>query len=97
MSRAKIAARRLRDPVRPPQLADFPLEFRDALPVVTRGAGPLPAVDFRFLDPVAERLRVDAELVADACQAAAGVARLGTQLEYHRHRAFPQLSGGLLP
>jgi hypothetical protein len=29
--------------------------------------------------------------------AAAGASRLGTQLEYHRHRAFPQLSGMLLP
>jgi hypothetical protein len=36
--------------------------------------------------------RIDAELVADACQGAAAASRLGTRLENHRHRAIPQLS-----
>ena len=51
----------------------------------------------RFVRANAERLGIDAELVADACQGATRAARRGTQLEDHRHRAFPQLSGVLLP
>ena len=93
----EISARRLQDLIRPPQLTVLPFEFRDALLVVTRGTRPLPAVNFRFLDPVAESLGVDAQLLADACQRATRAARLGTQLEYHRHRAFPQLGGMLFP
>jgi hypothetical protein len=49
------------------------------------------------INPVAESLRIDAQLVADACQGATRAAGFGTQLEDHRHRAFPQLGGVLLP
>ena len=50
-----------------------------------------------FLDPVAECLGIDAELLADACQGAARFSGFRTQLEDHRDRTFPQLRGVLLP
>jgi hypothetical protein len=63
----------------------------------TRRAGPLPRIDLRFLDPVAESLGIYAEPLAHPCQSAARAARFRAQLEDHRHRTFPQLGGMLLP
>ena len=93
----EISARRLQDLIRPPQLPDFPFQLRYALPVVTRRAGPLPRIDLRLLDPVAERLGIYAQPLADPCKSAACATRFRTQLEDHRHRTFPQLGGVLIP
>ena len=69
----------------------------DPLLLIGRRAGPLAAVNFRALDPVAECLGIYAEPLADPGDRPARLARLRPQLEDHRHRAFPQLSGMTLP
>ena len=50
-----------------------------------------------LLHAVAESLGVYAQPLADSCDRATRVTHVGTQLEDHCHRAFPQLFGVRLP
>jgi hypothetical protein len=93
----EISTRRLQDLISAAELTVFPLQLRDAILVPGRGAGPLPGIDLHLIHPVAKRLGVDAEPMANPGDRPTRVPCLRPQLEDHLHCPFPQLSGMRLP
>src|ERR1700685_483052 len=93
----EISTRRLQDLIGAAQLTILPFQLGDPLLILSRGTGPLPRIDLRLINPVAERLCVDAEPMADPGDRPTRVPCLRPQVEDHLHCPFPQLSGMRLP
>src|ERR1700728_2349198 len=93
----EIRTRRLQDLIRPAQLTVLPLQLRDPPLILGRLSGPLPRIDLRLIHPVAERLGVDAQPMADPGDRPTLFPCLRPHFEDHSHCPFPQLSGMLLP
>jgi hypothetical protein len=93
----EISTRRLQDLIRPPQFPDFPLQLRDPLLIITRRAGPLPGIHFRFPHSVAEILGAYARPVANPRDRLTRVPCFIADLEDHCYRAFQQFHRMRLP
>src|SRR5262249_5608598 len=83
--------RRLKDLIGPPQLPVFPFQLCDAPALLGGCARPPSVVDFRLLDPVAQRLDPNPQLTAHPGDHAEALAIFGDRLAYHADRALPQL------
>src|SRR6266702_118557 len=91
----EISTRRLQDLISPAQLAVFPLQLRDPLLILTRGARARPAVDLGLPDPAPQRFGVNTQLTAHPGQLTVPLALPGTDLQDHLDRALAQLIGVL--
>src|SRR6266550_1642855 len=84
-------ARRLEDLIRPAQLTILAFQLDDPLPLGRWHAGPLATVDLGLVDPVAQGLPVDAQLLGDPSHRPGPLAGLLAQLQHHPHGALAQL------
>ena len=89
--RREESRRRLQDLVRPAELTHFSLEIVDAPLLLTRDARADTSVDLRPVDPVAQGVFVDAELLTYPGQRTARGQRVSPQIHHHAHGTLTQL------
>ena len=70
-----------------------PLELRDLFGLGRRDSGPVALVDLDLLDPVAQRLGIDPQLLADPTQGTASSGRVTPPIDRHPERSLPKLLG----
>jgi len=85
----------LQDRVGSSQLSDLFVQLLDPLCLVSGGAGPGALVDLGLLDPGAQSLGVDTQLVGDPADRALGPRRVSQCLQRHPRGSLAQLIGVL--
>ena len=79
----------------PSQLSDLFLKLLDPLCLVGGGSRPQTTTDLGLLDPGAQSLGVDAQLVGDPADRALGLRRVSQCLQRHPRGPLAQLIGAL--
>src|SRR5258705_7860061 len=77
--------------VRPAQLGVLALQLADPGRIPARGPRPLPGIDLSLLDPAAERVAVDSQLLTDPPACRGDAARLLLDVEDQADRPLPHL------
>ncbi|NYI47777.1 hypothetical protein BJ993_004923 [Nocardioides aromaticivorans] len=95
-SSAAAKSRRLQNVVGSPQLLDLALQLGDPPCLGRRGAPAFAGVDLGLGDPVAQRLRVDPQLITYPTQSPGPRRRITSQIDCHLDRSLPKLLG-ILP
>ena len=91
----QTSRRTLQDRVRPAQLSDLQRRLLDPGRLVSGASRPQTTIDLGLLDPGAQSLGVDTQLLADPADRALGPRRVSQRVQRHPRGSLAQLIGVL--